>query len=143
MVLGCRGGGDGDGDLVITVADTGIGIAAADLERVFEPFVQLDSSLARKYEGTGLGLALSRRWVHLHGGSLVLESGLGAGHGGQDPISQGAGSHRAGRWRRAPWQGGQTVTGSSVGRRRCATWKARLNSIDQLPLYPGCRSMEL
>jgi signal transduction histidine kinase len=70
---------DGDGDLVITVVDTGIGIAEADLERVFEPFVQLDSSLARKYEGTGLGLALSRRWVHLHGGSLVLESGLGAG----------------------------------------------------------------
>ncbi len=70
---------DGDGELVITVADTGIGIAKADLERVFEPFVQLDSSLARKYEGTGLGLALSRRWVHLHGGSLVLESGLGAG----------------------------------------------------------------
>jgi signal transduction histidine kinase len=70
---------DGDGDLVIMVADTGIGIAKADLERVFEPFVQLDSSLARKYEGTGLGLALSQRWVHLHGGSLVLESELGAG----------------------------------------------------------------
>jgi signal transduction histidine kinase len=70
---------DGDGDLMITVADTGIGIAKADIERVFEPFVQLDSSLARKYEGTGLGLALSRRWVHLHGGSLVLESELGAG----------------------------------------------------------------
>ncbi len=48
-------------------------------ERVFEPFVQLDSSLARKYEGTGLGLALSRRWVHLHGGSLVLKSELGRG----------------------------------------------------------------
>ena len=46
---------------------------------MFEPFVQLDSSLARKYEGTGLGLALSRRWVHLHGGSLVLKSELGRG----------------------------------------------------------------
>jgi signal transduction histidine kinase len=68
-----------DGNLTITVADTGIGIAAADVERVFEPFVQLDSSLARKYEGTGLGLALSRRWVHLHGGSLVLKSELGNG----------------------------------------------------------------
>jgi signal transduction histidine kinase len=70
---------DSDGDLTITVADTGIGIARADIERVFEPFIQLDSSLARKYEGTGLGLALSRRWVHLHGGSLILESELGAG----------------------------------------------------------------
>ena len=68
-----------DGDLTISVADTGIGIAAADIERVFEPFVQLDSSLARKYEGTGLGLALSRRWVHLHGGSLILKSELGRG----------------------------------------------------------------
>jgi signal transduction histidine kinase len=68
-----------DGDLTITVADTGIGIAAADIERVFEPFVQLDSSLARKYEGTGLGLALSRRWVQMHGGSLVLKSELGSG----------------------------------------------------------------
>jgi signal transduction histidine kinase len=70
---------ESDGDLTITVADTGIGIAKTDIERVFEPFIQLDSSLARKYEGTGLGLALSRRWVHLHGGSLVLESELGAG----------------------------------------------------------------
>lgn len=68
-----------DGDLTVSVADTGIGIAAADIERVFEPFVQLDSSLARKYEGTGLGLALSRRWVHLHGGDLVLKSELGHG----------------------------------------------------------------
>jgi signal transduction histidine kinase len=70
---------DSDGGLTITVADTGIGIASDDIERVFEPFVQIDSSLARKYEGTGLGLALSRRWAHLHGGSLLLESDLGAG----------------------------------------------------------------
>ena len=70
---------DDDGDLTITVADTGIGIAAADIERVFEPFVQLDSSLARKYEGTGLGLSLSRRWAQLLGGSLVLKSELGSG----------------------------------------------------------------
>jgi signal transduction histidine kinase len=66
-------------DLIITVSDTGIGIAPDQIERVFEPFVQLDSSLARKYEGTGLGLSLSRRWVQLHGGSLVLESEPGAG----------------------------------------------------------------
>ena len=67
------------GDLIVTVSDTGIGIAQGDIERVFEPFVQLDSSLARKYEGTGLGLPLSRRWAQLNGGSLVLESKLGAG----------------------------------------------------------------
>jgi signal transduction histidine kinase len=70
---------DVSGDLIMTVSDTGIGIARDELERVFEPFVQLDSSLARKFEGTGLGLSLSRRWVQLHGGSLILESDLGAG----------------------------------------------------------------
>ena len=68
-----------DGDVVIRVSDTGIGIAKHELERVFEPFVQLDSSLARKYEGTGLGLALSRRWIEFHGGTLVLDSDLGIG----------------------------------------------------------------
>ena len=65
--------------MVIRVSDTGIGIAKHELERVFEPFVQLDSSLARKYEGTGLGLALSRRWIEFHGGTLVLDSDLGVG----------------------------------------------------------------
>ena len=68
-----------DGDVIIRVSDTGIGIAKHELERVFEPFVQLDSSLARKYEGTGLGLPLSRRWIEFHGGTLVLSSDLGIG----------------------------------------------------------------
>jgi signal transduction histidine kinase len=68
-----------DGSVVIRVSDTGIGIAKHELERVFEPFVQLDSRLARKYEGTGLGLALSRRWIEFHGGTLVLDSDLGVG----------------------------------------------------------------
>ncbi len=68
-----------DGDVFIRVSDTGIGIAKHELERVFEPFVQLDSRLARKYEGTGLGLPLSRRWIEFHGGTLVLSSDLGIG----------------------------------------------------------------
>lgn len=70
---------ESSGDLIMTVSDTGIGIAQEEIERVFEPFVQLDSSLARKYEGTGLGLSLSRRWVQLLGGSLVLQSDPGTG----------------------------------------------------------------
>jgi signal transduction histidine kinase len=65
--------------LVLTVADNGIGIAPHDLPKALERFGQVDSSLARKYEGTGLGLPLSKQFVELHGGSLVLESQAGTG----------------------------------------------------------------
>jgi len=65
--------------LVMQVADTGIGIAPHDFSKALEPFGQVDSSLARKYEGTGLGLPLTRQMVELHGGRLTLESALGQG----------------------------------------------------------------
>jgi signal transduction histidine kinase len=65
--------------VAVGVADTGIGIAAKDLDRVLQPFEQADSSLARKHEGTGLGLALVRAMIELHGGSLTLKSTLGVG----------------------------------------------------------------
>ena len=64
---------------VISVADTGIGIPAKDHKRVWEPFVQVDTSLARRYEGTGLGLALTKRLIDLHGGEVELRSTLGIG----------------------------------------------------------------
>ncbi len=63
----------------VSVADTGIGIAAADQETVFEEFRQVGTDYARKREGTGLGLALARRLVELHGGKLSLQSELGKG----------------------------------------------------------------
>jgi len=63
----------------IAVSDTGIGIAPADQARLFEAFTQIDSSLARQYEGTGLGLALVKRLVELHGGAVGLESVPGQG----------------------------------------------------------------
>ncbi|AKG20806.1 hybrid sensor histidine kinase/response regulator [Calothrix sp. 336/3] len=65
--------------LQIFVKDTGMGIAAEDIKRVFEPFIQLDSNLNRKYEGTGLGLTLVKRIVELHGGEVSLTSELGVG----------------------------------------------------------------
>jgi signal transduction histidine kinase len=65
--------------LQFAVTDTGIGIAAEDLERVVQPFVQVDSSLSRQHEGTGLGLALVKMMAELHGGSLHLESKVGHG----------------------------------------------------------------
>ncbi len=63
----------------ITVWDTGIGVPADDMERLFKPFVQLDSSLARQYVGTGLGLALVYRLTEAHGGSVSVESTPGQG----------------------------------------------------------------
>lgn len=65
---------DAEGRQVLTVEDTGIGIAVENLEAVFEPFTQVDSRLAREYEGTGLGLPLTRSLVELHGGEVSLES---------------------------------------------------------------------
>jgi len=62
-----------------TVWDTGIGISQEDMGRLFQPFVQLDSSLSREHVGTGLGLALVRRLTELHGGGVSLESKVGKG----------------------------------------------------------------
>lgn len=62
-----------------SVTDTGIGIAPENIGKLFQPFVQLDSSLSRRYAGTGLGLALVRRICELHGGSVTLESQEGKG----------------------------------------------------------------
>jgi signal transduction histidine kinase/ActR/RegA family two-component response regulator len=62
-----------------TVWDTGIGIPQEDMGRLFQPFVQLDSSLARQYSGTGLGLSLVYRMVEMHGGGVSVESEVGKG----------------------------------------------------------------
>jgi len=65
--------------LEIMVTDTGIGISAEDEKRLFDAFVQVDSSLARKYEGTGLGLVMVRRLAELHGGTVGMMSEPGKG----------------------------------------------------------------
>jgi PAS domain S-box-containing protein len=61
------------------ISDTGIGIAPEDLHKLFTPFTQLDSSLARQYAGTGLGLVLVFKFTELHGGSMQVESEVGKG----------------------------------------------------------------
>ncbi len=70
---------DSDTGLSVTVADTGIGIAPQDLKRVLEPFVQVDSSLSRRHQGTGLGLPAVKGIMELHHGTIELQSTAGAG----------------------------------------------------------------
>ncbi|MBP7866167.1 MAG: PAS domain S-box protein [Acidobacteria bacterium] len=65
--------------VVLTVWDTGIGIPREHLGDLFKPFVQVDSSLSRRYEGTGLGLALVASLVEIHGGTVEVESDVGKG----------------------------------------------------------------
>jgi signal transduction histidine kinase/DNA-binding response OmpR family regulator len=65
--------------LKITVTDSGMGISPDGLELLFKPFSQVDSGLARKFEGTGLGLAMVKLLADLHGGSVAVESEVGKG----------------------------------------------------------------
>ncbi|ABA24298.1 multi-sensor hybrid histidine kinase [Trichormus variabilis ATCC 29413] len=65
--------------LQIAVIDTGIGIMQENINKLFQPFIQIDSALNRQYEGTGLGLALVKKIVELHGGRVGLTSELGVG----------------------------------------------------------------
>jgi len=65
--------------VAISVADTGIGIPAGDLDRIFEPFQQAESTVARRREGTGLGLSITKNLVALSGGSIAVASEVGKG----------------------------------------------------------------
>ncbi|MBI3711286.1 MAG: PAS domain S-box protein [Proteobacteria bacterium] len=67
------------GSFALSIADTGIGISAKDIERIFEPFQQADPNITREFDGTGLGLSISRRLMELHGGQLSLNSEVAVG----------------------------------------------------------------
>jgi signal transduction histidine kinase len=71
--------GKGRGDLLFVVKDTGIGMSADDILLALEPFRQVDSRLSRKYEGTGLGLPLTKHLLELHEGRLEIASESGVG----------------------------------------------------------------
>ncbi|BFM38161.1 PAS domain S-box protein [Synechocystis sp. LKSZ1] len=68
-----------DPPLQLTVTDTGIGIPTNHLQKLFQPFIQVDSALNRQYQGAGLGLALVKQIAELHGGSITVTSTEGAG----------------------------------------------------------------
>ncbi len=79
VVVTCRHSPANPRELMVSVADTGPGIAAKDQQRIFEPFQQADVSTRRRHGGSGLGLTISKQFIEMHGGSLWLESELGAG----------------------------------------------------------------
>jgi len=72
-------GVDPSGYMIVTVSDSGIGMRPEDIPRALEPFGQIDSSLSRSYEGTGLGLSLARQLTEAHGGELLISSELNTG----------------------------------------------------------------
>jgi signal transduction histidine kinase len=69
----------GEGEALVRVTDTGIGITPEDLERIFKPFAQLDSGLTRRYEGAGIGLSVAKLVVEAMGGRILVESEKGRG----------------------------------------------------------------
>jgi len=77
VTVGVRG--EPDGSAVITVADTGIGIDAAELPRIFDRFFRGARASEARGSGSGLGLAIVRSIVEMHGGTVTVESRLGAG----------------------------------------------------------------
>jgi CheY-like chemotaxis protein len=66
-------------EIVVSVSDTGTGIATRDQSKLFQPFHQVDGSIRRRYGGTGLGLSISKRFIELHGGKIWVESEQGVG----------------------------------------------------------------
>jgi signal transduction histidine kinase len=68
-----------DGSLSLVVTDTGIGMSRDEVTLAMQPFRQIDSDLARKHEGTGLGLPLTKALVELHGGTMTIRSEKGRG----------------------------------------------------------------
>jgi signal transduction histidine kinase len=70
---------DDEGNVLIRVSDTGIGIAAEDMPKVFTAFGQIDNAWSRRYEGTGLGIPLAKAMIELHDGTLTIASNVGSG----------------------------------------------------------------
>ncbi|GBE57109.1 non-motile and phage-resistance protein [bacterium BMS3Abin01] len=95
----------------ISVEDTGIGVSEEDQEKIFTMFQQLDSADTRKFEGTGVGLALSRSLVEMHGGSIWVESKLGQGSKFIFTLPMKEGRHRDYDWKPEECQTPEAVVG--------------------------------
>ncbi len=107
---------EGGAMLAFSVSDTGIGMSAEQMARLFRRFTQADESTTRRFGGTGLGLALTRAFAHLLGGDVAVESALGAGSRFTLRLPAAAGgSRRPRRGRRRP--PGSADRGARRGRR--------------------------
>ncbi len=108
-------------DLMVTVSDTGIGIAPDKLSAVFESFEQVDGSIERRYPGAGLGLTITRQLVQLHGGRIWVESkpGKGSEFFFTVPVS-----------REKPLKPGRTISSENIPRELCC--------LNFLPEKGGC-----
>lgn len=118
---------EAEGFLEIVVTDTGIGIPAEGLPRLFQPFSQLESSISRTHEGTGLGLAMVRKLAELHGGAVGIQSQEGVGSSFFVWLPYGLDQSL----RSLPVQAGLLLTGKG-GRPRALVVETVANSADAL-----------
>ncbi len=79
VVVSYRGGGDGGGEMIVRVTDTGVGLSAEEVGRIFAPFAQADVSTTRRFGGSGLGLSICQRLAEMLGGKIAVESLPGRG----------------------------------------------------------------
>jgi signal transduction histidine kinase/CheY-like chemotaxis protein len=107
--------------VTVSVRDTGPGIQSGQLDRLFQPFQQLDNSIRRRYGGTGLGLSISKRFIEMHGGKIWAESSPGSGTTFyfQLPLTQDAPeSRRFTRWMVPEWDLIHRVSESALPRQK-------------------------
>ncbi len=117
--------------LEISVSDDGVGIARENLAKLFQAFTQIDSTLARRFEGTGLGLAMVKQLAELHGGTVAVASAVGEGSRFAAWLPLRAASQLA---EGAPWDGAPAAGGGRVGAEALAASRTAAPAVQRLAL---------